>query len=146
TLKVRTGNDGTIVLTFEWAYAGREPRTYTIVYVCANIEHPETYPNILKEALKNGIDIYYERASLFSGCSYYKYLVAIASCIMPGGYVLVDDTSLIKRLVDELKAYTSLTRVNSPFLERLKTAQMSRSDYAIMLPGYGWATQPYRKE
>ncbi|MDP2946145.1 MAG: hypothetical protein Q8N61_01670, partial [bacterium] len=54
--------DGTVTIKFKWQYTGQRAKVYSITYIQADITKPNKYPQRLKEVLRKGIDIYYQKA------------------------------------------------------------------------------------
>ncbi|MCG3176805.1 MAG: hypothetical protein MOGMAGMI_01769 [Candidatus Omnitrophica bacterium] len=82
---------GTYTLSFPWRYPGSRERTYRIHFVAADITDPSTYPPVLKQALANGIDLYYQRAGMRIPARYDDFLYAVAGAVKPGGHLVTDD-------------------------------------------------------
>jgi|GEM_PF-5638883 len=86
--------DGAILLKFLWAYPGEVLQTYEIVFVEADITHPEHYPAILETALHPGVDFFYQRAGMVTSLQYDKFIVNIVSHLNEGGFLITDDMAL----------------------------------------------------
>jgi len=81
-------------ITFEWAYAGRAPRRYTITFIDADITNSATYPQRLRSAIDGGFDLYYQRAGhaipqAYEGAA--SFIAHLYAAMRPGGYFVTDD-------------------------------------------------------
>lgn len=82
-------DDGTITLSFEWAYSGQDTRPYSITFMETDITNPSSWPNNLKVLLASGkVRWYYQRAGFEIPLSYSKFLPRVASCVR---FLITDD-------------------------------------------------------
>ncbi|MCQ9208011.1 MAG: alpha-amylase family glycosyl hydrolase, partial [Omnitrophica bacterium] len=82
--------EGSVVLEFDWAYRGQKPKRRKIIFLKADITRPRAYPKALKQALSEGIDLYYQRAAFAAASSYKKFLPGIARSVRKNGFLALD--------------------------------------------------------
>ncbi len=87
--------DGRVNIQFLWTYPGTtQERIYSITYICMSAHSIEDSLQsvFLNKILEQGIDIYYERASLDIPKDYALFMPAIGRALKVGGYVISSDT------------------------------------------------------
>ena len=144
--------DGTLTISFEWAYEGQDARPYSITFIKADMTDPERYPDSLKKVLKSKIDFYYQRAGATIPEAYWHFLPRIASSVKEGGFLITDDNAHFGNRVQPYASaadyiltkskefsYTSTGEVSSDELESwrslIERANRKEADCYIF---YGW--------
>jgi len=90
--RVSKGEDGTIRLTFLWAYPGNEEKEYLINFVPARVEMPCAYPTVLRNRIeRKEIDIYYQHCGINMPLYYPVFLPYMATGVRDGGFMITDD-------------------------------------------------------
>jgi len=84
-------DDDSTRIEFDWAYHGKDRRSYSITYIKTDITDVRAYPKILDDILNRGIGIYYQKAGFDIGGRYVRFLYKIASSIKEGGYLATED-------------------------------------------------------
>jgi hydroxymethylpyrimidine pyrophosphatase-like HAD family hydrolase len=135
---------GNITIEFDWAYPGCESKRRTIHLVATNISNPAAYPEDLKSILDNGIDFYYQRASLSLPRHYGTYIDRIASGINHDGFLIMDN---FVNSAEE-KAKDPIPYMRDAKFEKQECNDEMRfwADNVSSAFGYGWNVSVYKKE
>ncbi|NTV29597.1 MAG: hypothetical protein HGA80_05910 [Candidatus Omnitrophica bacterium] len=140
-----------VTIKFKWAYPGQEEKERTLTFVYADMADPSRYPHVLKDALREGIDLYYQRAGFFLPMEYEKFVPSLAKGIKPGGFLLTDDnyyypSSPNLTSLDDLLSTSNIdffgpeqlqSREMQYFAQRI-TEDRQKHDMLSSRPGYGW--------
>ncbi|MBI4355731.1 MAG: HEAT repeat domain-containing protein [Candidatus Omnitrophica bacterium] len=82
-------------LRFTWTYPGTtRKKQYTVTFIPTHLDIldlPNETPQQLKTVLRQGIDLYYQRAALSLPESYDHFMPQIGAALKIGGYCLTDD-------------------------------------------------------
>lgn len=62
-IRVESGVFGEPTLMFMWAYPGMQPKMRALTYLTGDITKPRKHPKQLKEAMRRGVDFYFEKSS-----------------------------------------------------------------------------------
>ena len=80
-----------VTIKFPWAYPGQEKKERTITFINADITNPVKYPKSLRDALQEGIDFYYQRASYFIPSDYKRFIPVLLEGMSANGFLLTDE-------------------------------------------------------
>src|SRR3989338_243614 len=89
--------NGNTKISFEWKYPGtQETKIYNITYIQEDIktigqQKFEKQNPFLDRLLKEGIDLYYQRAPSTIAKFYEQFMGRIGSSLKPGGFAITDD-------------------------------------------------------
>lgn len=85
-------NETGVKLEFPWQYLGApSPKTRTLTFLTGDITTPSTYPTLLKNKLKDGIDLFYMKASFLAPTFYPQFIPQIAKSINKDGWLMTTD-------------------------------------------------------
>ena len=143
-IEITENDDGSITISFTWRYAGQKRRKYSITFIKAQLQDPGTYPERLKDVLRRGIDVYYQRAAMETPVRYEHFLPYIASSVKDSGYLVTEDhipsdreynpDSLLALAENATGAFTQKGEVLSADMERWEQVIKSRTGTR----DYGW--------
>lgn len=93
-------NEGYPRISFMWAYHGEEPRLREITFVETDMTDTDNYPRMLHDFLNEGIDLYYQRASLRMPKEYCQkkcFLRYLHDHLNRDGFFITDDYSFFEK-------------------------------------------------
>jgi hypothetical protein len=143
------GKNKPIVITFYWQYPGAQKKKYTITFIkddITNIGNPQASA-LLKSVLPEQIDLYYQRAGLFTASNYKKFLPQLAFRIREGGFLVTDDIDALQYReynpddilseIDEVR-FTKKDELSSPELKATiaKIRMMRKEESPNSLEGW----------
>ena len=109
--------NGSIKISFKWAYPGKGERTYSVTLINADITRPKKYPDILREVLAGGIDVYYQKAGqnipgAYSVKGENNFIRVLRENMNPGAFFVTDDHSYVswKSFFSESRVYSDRGR------------------------------------
>jgi hypothetical protein len=131
--------NGAICVEFPWAYnpdAPLRPRKFT--FVTGDITHPELYPEVLRVFLREGIDLFYMKASFNVPMQYPKFLPYIGSVLREGGWLMTSDKTFTMENVDPTPCFeaseATFVRRSSDEVQRLIEVLEPPFDPLVSIP------------
>jgi len=129
-------------LKFRWAYPGEEEKDREIIFIECDMTQPGRYPDILREAIREKFNAYYQRAGQTMADSYTAFLAEAAKGIAAGGFVVTDDRAYLRATEADNKAIRRGILASLGFAELPPSEDMRKWEERILAVNsgtrYGW--------